>query len=237
MTVSSFARFLYHVLFWIVVIALCVVFMPLHALAHTSAAAPIRTSATGHVTVIVLDMSGSMGTNDHDGLRCSAANAYIDLSGPGEFVGVVGLDNNSGAHNGQFQSALVWAQPTEMATDAERKGLQKIIATKSNNCKPDGSTPTYDALKQAFDMLTSATQGGRIPGSVILLTDGVPSPDTDAQISAIQTDLALQFKNHGWPIDTVALGQDGPISSTNPATFHDFLGGISSTTSGSFYDD
>jgi hypothetical protein len=223
-------------------------FMPLSAQAQTLAASnaanvqAISKSSKpaankGHVTILVLDMSGSMSTNDPNNLRCSAANAFIDLSGPGEFVGVVGLDNNTGARNGQFQSALVWAQPTEMATDAERKGLQNIIARKSNNCRPDSTTPTYNALKQAFDMLSSATQGGQIPGSVILLTDGVPAPDTDTQINAIQTDLAIQFKNHGWPIDTVALGQNSPISSTNPATFHDFLGGISSTTSGSFYDD
>src|SRR5690349_24462573 len=85
----------------------------------------------GHVTILVLDMSGSMGSNDPNGLRCSAANAYIDLSGPGDFVGVVGLDNTGptgGAHN--FALAQIWAQPSEMATLAARTQLHNTIATK-----------------------------------------------------------------------------------------------------------
>lgn len=52
--------------------------------------------STGHVTIMVLDMSGSMGQNDPQGLRCSAADAYINLSGAGDVIGVIGLDNNNG---------------------------------------------------------------------------------------------------------------------------------------------
>src|SRR5579875_860241 len=69
-------------------------------------AAPTRAATlhphdpSGHVTIIVLDMSGSMAQNDPNGYRCSAANAYIDLSRPGSFIGVIGLDNNNGATGG-----------------------------------------------------------------------------------------------------------------------------------------
>src|SRR5947209_3892390 len=55
-----------------------------------------RDAASGSVTVLVLDMSGSMGQNDPQGLRCSAANAFIDLSGPGSHIGVIGLNNKNG---------------------------------------------------------------------------------------------------------------------------------------------
>lgn len=197
-----------------------------------------QAATTNTVTVLVLDMSGSMAQNDPDGLRCSAANAYIDLSGPGNFIGVIGLDNSSGARGGphQFQRAQVWTQPLEMATLAERHQLQQIIATRSNNCRPDSDTPTYDALNQALQMLKTATNGGKVPGSVILLTDGVPDPDTIPQMNAIQSDLLPQFKQHGWPIDTIALGADGPVPGTQ-TTFHKFLGGLSDATSGDFYDD
>src|SRR2546421_9153925 len=85
-------------------LALSMCFMPLSAQAQTIAparaahvwASSQSIAAKGHVTILVLDMSGSMSTNDPNSLRCSAANAFIDLSGPGEFVGVVGLDNNTG---------------------------------------------------------------------------------------------------------------------------------------------
>ena len=188
------------------------------------------TAPSGHVTVIALDMSGSMAGNDPNGLRCSAANAYIDLSGPGDFIGVVGLDNTGptgGAHN--FALAQVWAQPAEMATVAARQQLHNTIATKSHNCKPDSATPTYDALQQSLTMLTAATAQTHLPGSVILLTDGVPAPQQNEQISAIQQDLIPQFKQHNFPIDTVALGADGALRS--------FLSDLANATGGAYYDD
>jgi hypothetical protein len=184
----------------------------------------------GHVTILVLDMSGSMGSNDPNGLRCSAANAYIDLSGPGDFVGVVGLDNTGptgGAHN--FPLAQIWAQPAEMATVAARTQLHNTIATKSHNCKPDSSTPTYDALQRALTMLTESTAQTHLPGSVILLTDGVPAPQQNEQISSIQSDLVPQFKQHDFPVDTVALGADGTLRS--------FLSDLANATGGAYYDD
>jgi hypothetical protein len=188
------------------------------------------TAPAGHVTILVLDMSGSMGSNDPNGLRCSAANAYIDLSGPGDFVGVVGLDNTGptgGAHN--FPLAQIWAQPAEMATLAARTQLHNTIATKSHNCKPDSATPTYDALQRALTMLTTATAQTHLPGSVILLTDGVPAPQQNEQISAIQSDLMPQFKQHDFPVDTVALGADGTLRS--------FLSDLANATGGAYYDD
>jgi hypothetical protein len=194
---------------------------------HAASAA----NSTGHVTVLILDMSGSMNQNDPDGLRCSAANAYIDLSRAGNYIGIIGLANSDGNRGGShnFTRAGVWATPTEMTTVAARQSLRGTIATKSSNCHPNGNTPTYDALAQAQQMLASATQGGKLTGSVILLTDGQPEPDTDAQLSAIRSDLSPVFKQNGWPIDTIALGQD--------TGFHSFLSDLSNATSGKFYDD
>lgn len=207
-------------------------FVPLTALAHQSNISDIQTTAdlSGHVTILALDMSGSMGSNDPNGLRCSAAYAYIDLSGPGDFIGVVGLDNNGptgGAHN--FPLAQIWSEPIEMATVAARKQLRDTIASKSHNCKPDAATPTYDALHQSLTMLTTATAKTHLPGSVILLTDGVPAPQQNEQINAIQQDLLPQFKQQNIPIDTVALGADGTLRS--------FLSDLANATSGAYYDD
>lgn len=187
-------------------------------------------TAGGHVTILILDMSGSMAQNDPNGLRCSAANAYIDLSGVGGSIGIIGLDNNDNATGGPhgFQKAQVWTQPLATDTQAERDTLRQIIDTKSNHCRPDQNTPTYDALDQSLTMLDSATKAGN-SGSVILLTDGVPAPNQDEQLNAITTDLAPRFKSRGWPVDTIALGSD--------TTSHGFLGDLANGSSGKFYDD
>lgn len=193
---------------------------------------PVAPSASGHITVIVLDMSGSMAQNDPQGLRCSAAGAYIDLSGPGDFVGVVGLDNPNGATSGphNFPTTVDWQlPPRELSTVSARQSLRTAIQQKSNSCHPDGATPTYDALTRAAAMLASATSNGAIPGSVILLTDGEPFPSTQDQQSAITADLVPQFKAHNWPVDVIALGAD--------SGFHGFLSSLASATSGSAYDD
>jgi hypothetical protein len=222
-----------------IVIVLCAfVLLPgKNAQAQSTVVVARHATSSASVTILVLDMSGSMATNDPQGLRCSAANAYIDLSQPGNFIGIIGLDGGNGqggAHN--FDQAKIWSQPVETATVAQRQQLQQAIATNSHNCQPDSSTPTYDALNKSLQMLAMATHDGQIPGSIVLLTDGAPDPSTQEQINAIQTDLLPQFKEHDWPIDTIALGQDGPITGTN-TTFHSFLSNVSNATSGKFYDD
>src|SRR6202022_2579883 len=113
------------------VIFLFAAFSPAHAQTRGNilpAQSAVRASATQkHVSIVVLDMSGSMSTNDPQGLRCSAANAYIDLSGPGSYIGVIGLDSHGdrsgGAHN--FEKSLLWTQPVEMATLSARQHLQQ----------------------------------------------------------------------------------------------------------------
>lgn len=206
--------------------------VPATAAQARAALSPAAAAASGHVTVIVLDMSGSMAQNDPQGLRCSAAGAYIDLSGPGDFVGVVGLDNPNGATGGphSFPTTVDWQlPPRELSTVSARQTLRTAIQQKSNTCHPDGATPTYDALARAAAMLAAATNNGAIPGSVILLTDGEPFPSTQEQQSTITSDLVPQFKAHNWPVDVIALGAD--------TGFYGFLSGVASATSGSLYDD
>lgn len=207
---------------------------PLSPALASAHGATLRLAATkqasgGHVTILILDMSGSMAQNDPNGLRCSAANAYVDLSGAGDYVGVIGLaGSGSGGPNG-FGSAEVWAQPAEMATVASRTALRQTIAQRSQNCQPNAATPTYDALRQALAMLKTATAQSGLSGSVILLTDGAPFPQPDAQIAAIQRDLLPQFKQSGFPIDAIGLGAD--------QTLHTFLSGLADATGGSYFDD
>lgn len=221
---------------------LCALLAPLLALAPLLGVAPVsaqgatasqrmaaRAASADHVTILILDMSGSMAQNDPNGLRCSAANAYIDLSGPGDYIGVVGLSGNgSGGPNG-FGAAQTWATPANMQTIHDQATLKQTIAQRSQQCHPNGATPTYDALSRALGLLKTATAQGGFSGSVILLTDGQPAPQQDAQIAAIQHDLLPQFKQDGFPIDAVALGADQGL--------HSFLSGLADATGGSYYDD
>lgn len=206
--------------------------------ARPAVAATRDTSAPGHATIIVLDMSGSMAQNDPLGLRCSAANAYIDLSGsnPNEaanYVGLIGLDNDNATGPSEpihgFRAAAIWAPPTATNVTANRQQLRDIIAQRSNNCAPHGNTPTFDALNKAFTMLDSFLQGKNLSGSVILLTDGNPDPQGDQQVSATNKEIIPQYALKKYPIDTIALGTD--------RSYRDFLTTISKNTGGTAYDD
>jgi hypothetical protein len=182
-----------------------------------------------------------MHDNDPDGLRCSAANAYIDLSRSSDYIGLVGLNNTDGNRGGtyNFQTAKKWQDPPiNTAVVRDRQTLRTAIDSNSNHCAPGGNTPTYDALNQALGMLTDATtKHPGLSGSVVLLTDGIPAPDTNDQIKDIDTTLVPEFKKHNWPIDTIALGNDGPVQGMGDLTFHKFLTNISDATSGDAYDD
>ena len=48
-------------------------------------------------------------------------------------------------------------------------------------------------------MLSKTATNGRT-GSVILLTDGAPMPNSDGQIGSIKTNLVPQFKQRGFPV-------------------------------------
>jgi hypothetical protein len=226
---------------WCLVACTLLLAVPATVAHAQSLAAPTRQAdvTNGHLTVIVLDMSGSMSTNDPQGLRCSAANAYIDLSGsnPTEAtndVGIIGLanDNASGPSGGAhgFRLAQVWAQPTPTNTLANRQALRQIITSKSNGCAPNGNTPTYDALVKAYGMLTTFLGANpTLTGSVILLTDGNPDPQGDTQVADVNKEIVPQFVAKSWPVDTIALGTD--------TSYRGFLSGISAKTHGVAYDD
>ncbi len=215
----------------------------LQPLAHSTQNHTSKAANQGHATVIVLDMSGSMVINDRHGYRCSAADAYIDLSGQNDYIGLVGLDSN-GSSSGQFQAAMPWQDPVSAGTFQAREQLKSTLASKSKNCSPDSTTPTYDALNRAFTMLNTITKAQNVSGSVILLTDGAPCPDVDAQVSAINA-LAPKFGQNGWPIDTIALGADAPLSSsvecsppgTSSESLHTFLSRIAGASGGQSYAD
>src|SRR6185437_4874900 len=68
-----------------------------------------------------------------------------------------------------------------------------------------------------------------LTGSVILLTDGNPDPQGDAQVADVNSEIVAKFAAQHWLIDTVALGTD--------TSYRGFLSGISAHTHGTAYDD
>jgi hypothetical protein len=227
-----YKRCAYALLYIMICLVVCTLCITAPAYAQARGTGRQGVAASGHVTVIILDMSASMEQNDAPGLRCSAAKAYIDLSTPDDRIGLVDLDNHTGltekSHG--FLQALTWSPPVQVSDPTT---LQNIIDQQAPGCQadPGGSTPTYDALNSALTMLSQATQQEQQPGSAILLTDGTPYPDTQAQIDAIETGLVPQFKAHGWPVYTIALG------SHLQQPFLDFMNYVSNATAGHVYDD
>jgi Mg-chelatase subunit ChlD len=149
--------------------------------AHPSAATPSPAAPTAtppppqaatadprHVTVLILDMSRSMRSNDPDDVRCAAARTFIALGQPGELVGVIGFSDSH---------ARVWAPPMETTPDNQRT-LEQAVA---DNCRTGVYTPTYRALDEAYRQLDGAPGSG--PRSAMLLTDGVPEPGGGAEIA------------------------------------------------------
>lgn len=186
---------------------------------------PARETPAGHVTILILDMSGSMADNDPAQVRCQAAEAFIDLNGPGNMVGLIGMTGTQ---------AQVWQQPSPTDVTSERAALKQAIEKRppgSPSCQnPAGNTPTASALSVAWDMLDTTTAQQNLLGSVILLSDGVPDPDIDnSQTNMIQNILIPRFQQRHWPIDTIALGTGAVLRS--------FLQKLARLTGGLVYDD
>ncbi|HEY1351691.1 MAG TPA: vWA domain-containing protein [Ktedonobacteraceae bacterium] len=186
---------------------------------------PMHTAATGHVTILILDMSSSMVGNDSAQVRCQAAEAFIDLNGPGNMVGVIGMAG---------EQAQVWQTPLPTDVTSERATLKRAIEQRppgSPDCQnPSGNTPTASALNLAWDMLNTTTARENLLGSAILLSDGVPTPDDrNTQSKTIQYNLLPRFQQRHWPIDTIALGTRQVLRT--------FLQKITQLTGGIAYDD
>ncbi|HEY4025707.1 MAG TPA: vWA domain-containing protein [Candidatus Dormibacteraeota bacterium] len=169
------------------------------------------------VTVLLLDMSGSMRVNDPDDIRCAAARTFVRLSRPGELVGLIGFNG---------RTATPWlSAPIEATADGQRT-LDQILVGRCSGTPPAAATPMFDALDQASRQLAGAPGTG--PRSAVLLTDGTPEPGGQSEIARIEQTLVPRFQARHWPIDTIALGTDD-VDFT-------FLATIAGGTGGHHYD-
>lgn len=145
--------------------------------------------------MLVTDTSGSMAAQDVDPDRITAAraaaNSFLDAVPAKIRVGLVAFSS----------TASVLQTPT-VDRSAVRDGLDTIQA--------GGGTATGDGIEAALRALNVQNRGRseseRIPGAIVLLSDGKASSGSDPIA------VAQQAKQSGVPVFTVALGtQSGTI--------------------------
>ena len=130
-------------------------------------------------TLLVIDSSGSMATNDPGGRRLDAARAYLTAALAGDRVGVVDFDSSA-----RLVSPLV-PLPEEQQTVLD--GLGAI--------RDGGGTNIGAGLLEACIELGRSTSGN-LTQAAILLTDGQGAYGGQAEC----------FANEGWPVYTFGFG-------------------------------
>lgn len=116
--------------------------------------------------VLVIDNSGSMGDNDPDGLRWSAAQLFVDLAAPGDRVAAVAF-----AAEVEPLGDAARGQLTPMGDQQSRDGLKRVLAPR----EPEGGTNMEAALLEAEDLLSTGDVGNE--RVIVFLTDGKPDPE------------------------------------------------------------
>lgn len=125
------------------------------------------TEAKAASVVLVLDRSGSMGTNGMTAL-VNAANTFIDTlkdASPDSKVAVVYFNGTQGSNTDNTKAMSF----TQLNTDNNVASIKKFL---SDNDDPDGGTPMGDALKKAKSLLDTDNTGNQ--KYVLFFTDGLP---------------------------------------------------------------
>lgn len=144
------------------------------ALAPTAGAVP---NPYNTATTIIIDSSGSMGSEDPNDLRKDGASTYLDVSLDDDEVGIVDFDSS------------VQAVQDPVPVKANRATLDAAIASVDSS----GGTDLGVGLAAGCASLQTATATNR---AAIFLTDGYGS----------YVDEAACFAQQGWPVYAIALG-------------------------------
>ena len=112
---------------------------------------------------LVIDTSGSMAETDPTNLRKTAADIFVDLLSPEDYVGIV-----------SFSTDVTELAPMQQVGDASNK--QNIKASLAPIVNANGNTNYQLALQKAEQQLDSYA-GEDVKKVIIFLTDGVPEPD------------------------------------------------------------
>ncbi|XP_070559929.1 calcium-activated chloride channel regulator 1-like [Ptychodera flava] len=146
-------------------------------------AAPLR-------IVLVLDVSGSMNTNNRIGILNQLASKYIKATVPdNNFVGIVEFSD----------SATITSQLVELQSATDRDTLANLLPTTVT-----GSTCIGCGLNRASDVLENGGKDAR-GGIILLITDG--QENVDPRIDDVTPGLI----NKGVLVDTIAFTNNADI--------------------------
>jgi len=155
--------------------------------------------------VLVIDQSNSMAGSDPENKRLDAAKHFVSLASSGIRIGVVAY-----ADQAQVVSQLTTDYPS----------LNSAIGNLASTM--GGWTNMAAAMKEAQKMLIQTGQTAN--RYIILLSDGWPEPDYEAQVNEIQgpllreaVDNSLTYYTIGFGFADIALLQD--IALTTGGTF------------------
>lgn len=170
--------------------------------------------------VILLDCSSSLGVNDPSDLCLEACKSFVDkLPFQGARVSVIAFgyrdkdDKNGFTYSAKYN--IVWKEDAELVheivplgsmKDAETKDLYKEKVSHAYDVSRTSKTwtPIGHAVAAAVDVLE---RGGAADGKacIILLSDGVNSPNTKYQDEEMIEPASKLAGQHKWPVYAVEL--------------------------------
>jgi len=144
-------------------ISLVVILISLFILNIPSICAEETTTSEKIAVSLVIDTSGSMADTDPNNLRKTAAEIFIDLLSPEDYLGIV-----------TFSTDVVEAVPLQQVVSVENKAIMKSVLAPAVTAT--GDTDYLKALQAAEYQLDGFAEPD-VRKVIIFLTDGVPDPD------------------------------------------------------------
>jgi hypothetical protein len=153
-----------------------------------------RAAAEREAVCLALDRSGSLQDTDPQRYGPSVINVVADLATNAMLTVFT--------FAGQGREGVRLLGTFDLANPRELEALRQRVA-ELDRTPPEGYTPTADLLAAIYDHLAGR---GAPPGAgCIVISDGLPEPDTEAQFRRIET-LLPQYAARGWRLHAVALG-------------------------------
>ena len=147
------------------------------------------TEAEAASVVLVLDRSGSMGTNGMTAL-VNAADTFIDTlkdASPDSQVAVVYFNGTQGSNTDKTKTMSF----TQLKTEENVTSIKNFLST---NKSPSDGTPMGDALKKAKSLLDTDNTGNK--QYVLFFTDGLPGhSDDDDAFNCMVANSAVDYAN------------------------------------------
>lgn len=144
----------------VVLISLIFSTMPVPAAASDTSASELQETLA---VTLVIDNSGSMKKTDPQQLRQTAADIFIDLLGPEDYISVITFNTE--------QKVILPMQ--QIQNSSNKAGFKKLL---SQNIEESGDTDYLGVLNEAGRQLDSMKKGN-VRKVILFLTDGEPDPD------------------------------------------------------------